>query len=308
MVATFEDTPKKYNVRLGGKLIAKAVLRQVPVGVIKIDSAYQRDVSTHWVQQHLPFNEEQAGAIVLSSRAGGPYCIDGGHRLAIAKESNVEKINAFVIDALSQQDEARLFVLYQRERRNLTSHALFRADVVRGDPDTLAMVRIVNNAGFHLAKNGGDFNITAIDAVKTIQKNGGDDLLIRTLELVKRIWLGEERALSGQVLKGLSLFLQSAGADPAFQRERLERVMHAHAPTKLVRLSQAIAQKRTASSSNAANVAEAIHEAYQKATRNPEDRLQPLIIGKKRRPAPRAPKLETFKDPGQLAQKPKGRS
>lgn len=308
MVATFEDTPKKYNVRLGGKLIAKAVLRQVPVGVIKIDSAYQRDVSTHWVQQHLPFNEEQAGAIVLSSRAGGPYCIDGGHRLAIAKESNVEKINAFVIDALSQQDEARLFVLYQRERRNLTSHALFRADVVRGDPDTLAMVRIVNNAGFHLAKNGGDFNITAIDAVKTIQKNGGDDLLIRTLELVKRIWLGEERALSGQVLKGLSLFLQSAGADPAFQRERLERVMHAHAPTKLVRLSQAIAQKRTASSSNAANVAEAIHEAYQKATRNPEDRLQPLIIGKKRRPAPRAPKLETFKDPGQLALKPKGRS
>lgn len=307
MVATFEDNPKRYNVRLGGKLIAKAVLRQVPVGVIKIDSAYQRDVSTHWVQQHLPFNDEQAGAIVLSSRAGGPYCIDGGHRLALARESNVEKINAFVIDGLSQQDEARLFVLYQRERRNLTSHALFRADVVRGDPDTLAMVRVVNNAGFHLAKNGGDYNITAIDAVRSIQKNGGDDLLIRTLDLVKRIWLGEDKALSGQVLKGLSLFLQSAGADPVFQRERLEKVMHAHAPTKLVRLSQGIAQKRTASSSNAANVAEAIHEAYQKITRVPEDRLQPLLIGKKRRPAPRAPRMETFVAPGELAKKPKGR-
>lgn len=305
MTTTFEAPAKKYNVRLGGKLIAKAVLRQIPVDVVKIDSAYQRDVSTHWVQAHLPFNEEQAGAIVVSSRAGGPYCIDGGHRLALAKESGVEKINAFVIDGLSQQDEARLFVLYQRERRNLTSHALFRADVVRGDADTLAMVRIVNNAGFHLAKNSGDFNITAIDAVRSIQKNGGDDLLIRTLELVKQIWLGEEKALSGQVLRGLSLFLQSAGSDPAFQRDRLEKVMHAHAPTKLVRLSQAIAQKRTASSSNAANVAEAIHEAYQKAARNVEDRLQPLIIGKKRRPAPRTPRLDSYKAPGDLSKKPR---
>lgn len=282
-----EPRPRKYSVRLGNQIIGKAELRQVPVDAVKIDSAYQRDVSQHWVQQHLPFNEQQAGAIVLSGRSGGPYCIDGGHRLALAKGSGLHKINSFVIDGLSQQDEARLFVLYQRERRNLTSHALFRADVVRGDPDTLAMVRIVNNAGFHLAKTSGDFNITAIDAVRYIQKYGGDDLLIRVLEMVKRIWFGEEKALSGQVLKGLALFLHSAGSDPAFDRGRLERVMHSVAPSKLIRLGQSIAVKRTTSASSAANVAEALHEQYQKTVTKPEGKLQPLSIGKRRRPAPK---------------------
>lgn len=285
VTATYQtDKPKRYNVRLGGRIIGKAELRQVPVNIIKIDSAYQRDVSTHWVQQHLPFNEQQAGAIVLSLRGGTLFVIDGGHRLALAKESGIEKINAFVMEGLSQQDEAALFVKYQRERRNLTSHALFRADVVRGDPDTLAMVRIVNNAGFHLAKTTGDFNITAIDAVRYIQKYGGDDLLIRTLNVVKAHWLGEEKALSGQVLKGVALFFQSASMDPAFEMGRFDKVLENNAPTKLIRLSQAIASRRTAAASSATNVAEALHQQYQKTTTKPEGKLQPLTISNKRRP------------------------
>jgi hypothetical protein len=289
MTGTYTEptAAKTYRVMSAGKQIAKATLRQVPVGLPRIDSAYQRDVSTHWVAQHLPFNERQSGAIVLSLRGGTLFVIDGGHRLALARESGTRHINAFVIEGLLQMDEAGLFVRYQRERRNLTSHALFRADVVRGDADTLAMVRIVNNAGLHLAKTTGDFNITAIDAVRYIQRYGQDDLLIRTLDLVKRIWLGEPKAMSGQVLKGLALFLFSASDDPAFHMDRLEKIMRATGPEKLIRLSQAVAAKRTAATSSASNVAEALHESYQKAVAKPEDRLQPLTIGKKRRPAAR---------------------
>lgn len=285
MVAYSDDPkPKRYTLRVGGQAVAKAELRRIPIAILKIDSAYQRDVSTSWVAQHRPFNEQQAGAIVCSERAGNVFVIDGGHRVALAREDGVDSINAFVLIGLSQQEEAGLFVRYQRERRNLTSHALFRADVVRGDPDTLAMVRIVNNAGFHLAKTSGDFNITAIDAVRYIQKYGGDDLVIRTLEIVKRHWLGEEKALSGQVLKGVALFLQSSSADPAFESARFEKVLRANAPTKLIRLSQAIAAKRTATASSATNVAEALHEQYQKNAPKPENKLQPLTIGNKRRP------------------------
>lgn len=279
--------PKKYTVRdRDGQVVGKAELRRIPVAVIKVDSAYQRDVSSSWVNEHRPFDSQKASVVVLSGRAGGPYVIDGQHRLALARESGVEFINAFVVEGLAQMDEARLFVGYQRERRNLTAYALFRAELVAGNPETLAMVRIVNNAGFRIAQKGGPLTVTAIDAVRYVHRYGGDDLLARTLELVRSIWMDLEKALSAQVLKGLALFLASAGQQPTFRRERLERVMEKNAPVRVLLLSQQVATKRRAFSVNsAANVAEAIKDEYDKLTPKDEEKLGPLTIGTKKRPA-----------------------
>jgi hypothetical protein len=278
------DKPKRFNVKLDGKTIAKAELRPVPVEVIKLDSHYQRDTSQHWVDEHRPFDPQQSGAIVLSSRAGGPYVIDGGHRLALARADGVSHINAFVIDGLTQAEEARLFTRYQRERRNLTSFALFRADCVAGDPQTLALVRVVHTAGFTLERKGGPHNITAIDSLRYIQRLGGDDLLARTLDAIKGVWLGEEKALSGQILKGVAIFLRSAGQQPNFRRERFERVMNNLAPSKVIRLAMGIANKRSAANVGPANVAEALHENYNKTLTKGELPLGPLTIGDRRRP------------------------
>lgn len=283
MPATSEK-PRRFSVKADGKEIAKAELRRVPVDIVKTDHRYQRDTSAQWVTAHQPFNPEQAGAIVLSSRAGGPFCIDGGHRLALARADGIHHINAFVIDGLTQADEARLFTRYQRERRNLTSFALFRADVVSGDPETLALVRVVHSAGFTLERKGGPNNITAIDSLRVIQRLGGDDLLSRTLDLVNRMWLGETKSLSGQVLKGLSFFLHSAGQQPSFSRERLERVMTDLAPVKVIRLAAGIADHRRASSVGPGDVAQALYEHYQKSLTKNELPLGPLTIGAKRRP------------------------
>lgn len=279
---------KRYTVRSGGKEVGKAVLRQLPVEALKIDSAYQRDVSTAWLEEHLPFDPRRAGAIVVSERGGALFVVDGGHRVALARESGVALVNAYVITDFAQQQEADLFVQAQRDRRNLTEFALYRAELVARHPDTLAMTRIVTNAGFHFAKTTGDFNITAIGACKYIMRYGGDELLTRTLSLIKAIWLGERKALSGQVLKGLALFLQSSASDPAFRLDRLERVMHSASPEKVIRLSQSVAARRTVATTNSAgNLAEALHEVYQKIASKPEEKLRPLTIGSKKRPAPR---------------------
>lgn len=280
------ERPKKYTVKLGGEVIGKAELRMVPIGAVKIDSAYQRGVSTDWVNKHLPFNGQQAGAIVLSGRAGGPYCIDGGHRLALARESGVPSIAAFVIEGLAQRDEAGLFTRYQRERRNLVSFDLFRADKISGDPDTLAMERVVANSGFHIGKSkANDNTITAIDALRYVQRLGGDDLLSLTLRTVRGFWLGEEKALSGQVIKGVAMFIASAAEQPNFNQATLDKYLTATAPVKLLRASQAVSVKRSgAPAVTAANVAEAIHEGYNKLVRDESSKLTPLTIGKRARP------------------------
>lgn len=290
-VATF-DQPKarRYVVKIGDKVVGRAELKRMPVGLIKIDPSYQRDVSQPWVHSHLPFNEQQAGAIVVSSRLGGPYCIDGGHRLALAKASNVETINAFVIDGLSKQEEAALFTRYQRERRNLTAHALYRADVVAGDPETLAMVSVVQRAGFRFDKNAGDHSISAIDSVRYIYRQGGASLLSDVLALVNEMWIGLDKALSGPVLKGIALFLQSSATAAPFRRERLGRVMRDIGPSKLLLVSQEIAMKRRAASTNAANVAEALLQLYN-GKLPAEQQLPVLTIGSKRRPSPKADRM-----------------
>jgi len=282
------DKPRRYAVKdETGRVIGHGALSRIPVGAIKIDSAYQREVSSEWVHRHLPFDARQAGAIVLSGRAGGPYCIDGGHRLALARESGEQTINCFVIDGLSQRDEASLFTRYQRERRNLTSFALFRADKVALDADTMAMDRVVRAAGFELGKSARTATtITAIDSVRYIQRTGGDQLLADTLKIIRTFWIGEEKATSGQVLKGIALFLQSSGDSPHFRQAVLDNYLKKTAPVKLLRESQAVSVRRSgAPAVTAANVAEAIHEGYNKLVTADAEKLQPLTIGKRSRPA-----------------------
>jgi hypothetical protein len=279
------EKPKGFRARFQGRDIGRAELRQVPVDAIKIDPAYQRGTSRKWVADHMPFDEERAGTAILSHRGGALYCIDGGHRLELARASGVAKINCYVIEDLSQRQEAELFTFYQRERRNLNSHDLFRADVASGDEDTLAMVRIVTSAGFRLVDKAGSGpnNITAIDACRYIQRYGGDDLLARTLDTVKTFWIGFEKALSGQVLKGIAVFLHSAGEQASFRRETFTRVMQDNVPVRILGLAQQNATKRVSSSTSASDVAEAIWQQYNKKAQK-DLQLSALTISGRKRP------------------------
>lgn len=287
-MAISAEKSRRVAMKLNGETLAKGTMRSVPVAVIKLDPKYQRDTKQTWVDNAGSYDPNLATTVVLSSRAGGPWCIDGGHRIALARANGVSHINAFVIDGLSQVDEARLFVRLQRMRTALTSHPLYRAERLF-DPETQAMERVVNVAGFRLAAKAGNGPnvITAIDSVRYIHRYGGDDLLSRTLGFVKELWIGEDKALSGPVLKGLALFLFAAGQQPSFRRDRLVSVMQAHGPMKVTRLAQTIAEKRNSVSAGPANFAEALLTEYNKLVRKGEEPLPPLTIGNKRRPKAR---------------------
>jgi hypothetical protein len=288
-LAVPEVKTRRMVMKIDGKILAKGEMRAVPVDVIKVDSKYQRDLKQSFIHEAGPYDPTRATTVVLSSRAGGPYCIDGGHRIAIARASGISHVNAFVIDGLTQADEANLFVKLQRMRRALSSYDLFRAEDAAGDLETRAMIRVVHNAGFRLVQKAGGnpTAITAIDSVRYIHRYGGDDLLSRTLELVKEVWFSEPKALSGPTLKGLALFLHSAGQEPNFRRERLIAVMRRHGPMKVERLAQGIAMRRNAANVGPGNFAEAIHVEYNRLVAKGDEPLPPLKISGKRRPGPR---------------------
>lgn len=265
-----ESRTGRYTVKMGDEVIGKAVLRSVPVPVIRIDTAYQRDTNSEWVEQHRPFDARQAGAIVLSSRAGGPYVIDGGHRLALARRDGVPTINAFIIEGLAQRDEARLFTRYQRERRNLTSWAMWRADLVAGDQATLDIQRIVTAHGFEITDAPGEGHIQAISALRSVYTVHGPETMGEMLELVRRHWYGEHMSLTGQLMRGLGTFLHSARGDAAFRPDRLDRVLERLAPARLLRLSMAVSERwrgRSSTGIQQSAIAEALREEYNKTWR-----------------------------------------
>lgn len=261
--------PRRMVAKLDGREIAKGEIRKMPVAMLKTDSAYQREPSSAWVQARLPFDSSKANTVVVSTRKGGPYVVDGGHRVKLAHESGVQFINAFVVDDLTQAQEAILFRDLNRERTGHTSRGLYRAELVGQDVDTVLMTRIVHRAGFQLptdAKSRGERVITAIDSVRWIFRQKDGPVLLE--EVLKYIddggWVGMDKALSGPILKGLAIFLRSERQRAMFQPQRLRKVMSEKPPLALLVLAQQIAIKRRTASIGSSNVAEAMLEFYNK--------------------------------------------
>lgn len=269
-----------------GTLVGTAELRKVPVDVIKIDSSYQRDLDQRWVNAHLPWDPRKAQAVILSDRAGGPYCVDGQHRLAIAREGGVAFVHAIVVSGLTRAGEARAFVGFQRDRRALKSWDLFKAELSGDDPTARNIVAISNHVGFRVEKTAGDNHIAAVEALKRTYKLGGELLLRRVLGVLRARWFGESKATSGLVIYGLALFFHSAPSHPQYDEERFARIVASHSPSRIVREAQAVADRRNAAMSSASNVAEALFDLYN-AGLKPEKRLPKLTIGGKRRPTAR---------------------
>jgi len=289
------NTPvgRRYIVRNeAGEKVGSAELRMVPVIEIRIDPAYQRDDSKDWIKDHLPFNPHKCGAIILSARGGGLYCIDGQHRWLLAKTSGVTHIAALVITGLSKKDEAGAFVDYQQERRALTSWQLFRAELVNDREEAKAVEAAVLRAGFKIRrKREDDRCILTIDSLRRVFRLGGGakdlrlgQLLIEdTLRWIGEVWLGEDGALSAGSIYGLALFLNSSQNRPEWNETFLRKAMNLNGPSKMVRHAQRIAVDRKSVSMSASDFAEAVLEQYNKIA--PQDkRISGLVIGSRKRP------------------------
>lgn len=278
---------KAKDPRTGRVVGTGAEFRHVPVGAMRLDSAYQRDLRQSDVaRMAAAWSPHKAGVVVLSERHGGPFIIDGQHRVAAAREAGITQLPAMVIEGLTQADEARLFVAYQEERRGHTAIGKFKANTVAQDPVTVDIITAVNRAGYIVSPRTADNHITAINALIRVHRLGGVELVSGVLQLVRSMWFGERKATDGQVLYGLALFLNDCGHRPQFKAERLERIMADYAPTRLLRKAQDVGDERGAISMSSANVAEALVRIYDDGERDPKRRLGVLHIGKKRRPAP----------------------
>ncbi len=281
-----EHTTRKATItKPDGRQVAVPV-RRVKVSEIDIDHAYQRDLDAAWIekQARVGWNEAQAGVVTLSARAGRLRCIDGQHRVNLARECGVHEVWAYVLEGLTQAQEADLFTKFQKVRRQLKVWDLFKADTVAQKEEALTVARVVNRTGFRISRESGPGYINAVGTLLRIYRWGGEDALADTLTIIKRLWtLDDAMALRGQIIEGVALFLHSFQHQPQFRMERLEKVMPETAPAKLLRLAQDIASRRSVATVGSSNIGEALRDLYNKGIAN-DHKLGALSKGGKRLP------------------------
>jgi hypothetical protein len=192
------------------------------------------------------FDEWAIGVLLLSRRPDGTLVIlDGQHRAAALRQvgvpGNAKVVPAFVYEGLSQTQEAHLFVGHNTTR-TVSAWDKFKAFRTAGDPETVAIDRLVRSHGLQVASSSRDGQIGAVSALRSIYRLGepNGQILDQTIRSLYTAWQDISEAYGANIMKGVALFFrENPDTNPIALGEAL--VKGPGAPINLMGLAKAIA-------------------------------------------------------------------
>src|SRR5579872_2634496 len=165
----------------------QTTIEWLSVSDIGIDMAYQRlpalgkikAISAH-------FDQNAVGVLIVSLRDNGQFIIiDGQHRLEAMKKQGITHAECKVIQGLTREQEAEIYISCNTVRKNPDALDVFRARLVTQDPVALAINSVVEKCGLRIQFNlhhsrGGKRapkSLWAVTALEDIYKRGKEPLL-----------------------------------------------------------------------------------------------------------------------------------
>lgn len=174
-----------------------------------VDDSYQRPLTTFAKRIRQQFDPALLGTLIVSARADDRFAIVDGQTRAAAVRGLAEAGEApavlpcLVYAGLSQADEAMLFARLQRERRGIASYHRFRAAVVAGEPEAIAIQALAAEAGYRVGTGLGF--ISAVAGLEKVYRRS-PAMLRRVLSILRGAW-GEQHMPNGETLRGLGYML-----------------------------------------------------------------------------------------------------
>jgi hypothetical protein len=164
----------------------------VKVSDMFVDYTYQRVALEKKVNKIAKnFDPDVLGVIICSMRDDGSLAIiDGSHRYKalVQKGMNDYSVNALIYFDLTIQEEAKIFTMLNQEHTKPNTTEIFKAGIVSGDEETIAINKIINSLGLHIGVGPGDNKIRAISTVKRIYRNADGDVLYKSLKSIKEAY------------------------------------------------------------------------------------------------------------------------
>lgn len=203
--------------------------RNVPINSMfvhyrTLEHGYARPLNTRRKNKLVSEWDAQAvGILLLSLRNNGLFAvIDGQHRMEAASTLGLKALDAYVYIDLSLQDEARLYRKFGDYLRQ-TARDRYIAALAEGQPEIVAINRILATRGLHVTPGGGQVQngVQAIESVLYVAQKFGPTILRSTIDLIHDAFGGEPRAYVGNSIKGTAHFLARFRESASFKRARL---------------------------------------------------------------------------------------
>lgn len=256
--------------------LLKTENRKIGVEELNIADSYQRTIVPGRVNRIAKNLDQDAfGSLTVGQRRDGTYwVVDGMQRLTAARKLGIAMVPCDVFESEGQEHEARVFRLKNRERTNVSSVALFRAQLTEGDEQSIAIADVVRKAGLKLGLRDESARWPYIRAVKALERSfqrvGGEGLAT-AFGILCDAWPGEDGALQGDMIEGVCWFLKK---HQDFDRDRLVSRLSKKSITGVLRAADAnlkLGRDRDSSSyGRSLATYDAIYLIYSKGGRRPK--------------------------------------
>lgn len=194
-------------------------IERVRIDDVIIDGRVQRGLDLKRSQgMGATFDPEAFGVPTISRRSDESlHVVDGQHRImAAAIAGHGKKLYQMKVHVgLSLQDEARLFRLLNNTRKPLPVD-LFKIAVVEGEEAAVAMNKLIEAAGLHVA-NSGETSFRAVSAFREVYTT--DHLAAeRALSALVRAWGVTSASVQAALVMGAGRFFLRYGDQPSEEK------------------------------------------------------------------------------------------
>jgi hypothetical protein len=184
----------------------------IPVADLRIDPLAQRALNERRAQSIADaLVPEALGSIVVSERTDGVlYVVDGMHRKRVCELVGIRTMTAEVHKGLTQQEEALLFLIKNRESNKPNAFDEYKVGLTAGLPLFVDTDKVLRYHGLELGSTTSG-SIGAVAGVLRITETFGPDVLDRTLTVAEGAWGRAPTTWDGMLLGGIGMFLGKHG-------------------------------------------------------------------------------------------------
>jgi hypothetical protein len=182
------------------------------ISELRIDPDAQRMLNEQRAQKIADnLVREALGSLVISRRPDrSTYIVDGQHRWRVCQLVGIEKIACEIHDGLTQQQEAILFLIKNRESAKPNAYDEYRVGLTGQLPLFVDTDEVLRAHGLKMGATSTN-SIGAVAGVLRITENYGPEILDRTLTIAEMAWGRSAGTWDGMLLGGIGLFLHKYG-------------------------------------------------------------------------------------------------
>lgn len=182
----------------------------VPTERVSCDYTYARPLTQKRIASlnKKQWDPRRAGVLYMSMRDDGTYyTIDGQGRMFLAIKFKIPTVPARVYIDLTVQDEAELYLAFNRDRVATEPIDDFMARLVMNEPSAIAIQSIVTALGLTIAKGSGANKVHCVAMLDKVYALWGPQVLESSLRLLLDAWASQTGSLVSAMVGGAMQFV-----------------------------------------------------------------------------------------------------